>query len=106
MLPCFQAVWPIAHTSLYKQSHNVFSVLHSECNTNFPSQVVSKHCILSVSSEALVPSTAILILSANCILLLPELVTGPIVVHIMQWLLNACISVTHYTKCFITGSQT
>ncbi len=51
--------------------------------------------------------TAILILTTDCVLLLPQLVTGTVGIHLVQWWLNARICITwHYIKCFVTRSQT
>ncbi len=38
------------------------------------------------------PITAILIPAADCVLLLHQLVTGPVTVHLMKWFLNARIT--------------
>ncbi len=80
----------LAHCSylfFQKHSHNVFGILlyaiSESYGTNFVGQVVSKPRVLSVPSEALVPITAILIPAADCILLLHQLVIGPVTVHSM-----------------------
>ncbi len=53
-----------------------YSMLSQSCDTDFAGQVVYKPWVLPVSSEALVPITAILILAADCTLLLHQLVIG------------------------------
>ncbi len=51
--------------------------------TSLIGQVVYKPSVLSVSSEALMLITAILIPAANCVLLLHQLVIGLVTVHLM-----------------------
>ncbi len=67
--------------------HTVFGVLlyaiSEFCDTDFAGQVVYKPWVLSVSSEALIPITAILIPAGDCVLLLHQLVIGPVTVHLM-----------------------
>ncbi len=46
-------------------------------------QVVYKPRVLSVSSEALMPVTAILIPAVDCVLLLHQLVIRPVTLHLM-----------------------
>ncbi len=86
---------PLLTHLFYEHSHRVFGVLFyaisESCDTDFAGQVVFKPWVLSVSSEALMPITAILIPEANCVLLLHRLVIGPVTVHLMLWFLNANI---------------
>ncbi len=58
-------------------------VVSESCDTDFAAQLVYKPRVLSVSSEALVPTTAIFIPAADCVLLLHQLVIGPVTVHLM-----------------------
>ncbi len=60
-------------------------------DTDFAGQVAYKPWVLSVSSKTLMPITAILISAANCVLLLHQLVIGPVTIHLMKWFLNARI---------------
>ncbi len=80
----------LAHCSclFFKSIRMVFSVSHiyaiwGSRDTNFVASVIYKPWVLSVSSETLVPITAILIPAAGCVLLLHYLVFGPIIIHLM-----------------------
>ncbi len=97
---------PLLTYLFHEHSHRVFSVLHhatSEfCDTNFAGQTVYKPWVLSVSSEALMPITAILIPAADCALPLHQLVIGPVTVHYVMVL--KCM---HYiTRITLNVSQT
>ncbi len=78
---------PLFTPLFHEHLHGVFGVLLyailESCDTNFAGQVVYKPWGLSVSSEALMPITAILIPAADCVLLLHQLVIGPVTVHLM-----------------------
>ncbi len=71
----------------HEHSHWVFSVLlyaiSESCNTDFAGQIVYKPWVLSVSSETLMPITAILIPAADCVLLLHHLVIGPVTINLI-----------------------
>ncbi len=58
---------------------------------DFAGKAVYKSWVLSASSEVLVPMTAILIHAADCVLLLHQLVIGPVIVHLMKWFFDARI---------------
>ncbi len=69
---------PLLTPLFHEHSHRVFSVLlyavSESCDTDFVGQVVYKPWVPSVSSEAFMPITAILIPAADCVLLLHQLV--------------------------------
>ncbi len=71
-----------SHPFFHDHSLRVFGVLlyaiSEFCNTDFAGQVVYKPRVLPVSSEALMPITGILIPAADCVLLLHQLVIGPV----------------------------
>ncbi len=63
-----------------------FSVSYAiaeSCDTDFASQVIYKPWVLSVSSKALVPDTAVWLPATNCVLLLHQLVIEPVTIHLM-----------------------
>ncbi len=76
-----------SHFLFHKHAHRLFGVLlyaiSESCDTNFAGQVVYKPWVLSASSEALMPITAILMPAVDCVLLLHQLVIGPVTVHLM-----------------------
>ncbi len=92
-------------TPLFREhSHRVFSVLlyaiSDFFDTDFAIQVVFKHWVLPVSSEVLMPITAILIPAADFGFLLHQPILGPVIVHVMvlKW--------THITRITLNVSQT
>ncbi len=78
---------PLLTFLFHEHSHRVFGVLlyaiSKFCDTDFAGQVVYKPWVLSVSSEAPMPITAILIPAADWVLLLHQLVIGPVTVHLI-----------------------
>ncbi len=78
---------PLLTPLFHEHSHRVFGVLlyaiSESFDTGFAGQVVYKPWVLSVSSEAVMLITAILIPAADCVLMLHQLVIGPVTVHLM-----------------------
>ncbi len=76
---------PISSGYFDDYSHPFFMNIRIEFSapTNFAGQVVYKPRVPSVSSEALMPITAILMPAADRVLLLHQLVIGPVTVHLM-----------------------
>ncbi len=73
---------PLLTPLFHEHSHRVFGILlyavSEFCDTDFAGQVVYKPWVLSVSSAAV-----ILMPAAECVLLLHQLVIGPVTVHLM-----------------------
>ncbi len=91
---------PLLTSLFHDHLHRVFAVLlyaiSGSCDIDFAGQVVYKPWVPSLSSEVLMPITAILKLAADCVLLLHQLVIGPVTIH-----LNVLIfKYKHYIKCF------
>ncbi len=88
---------PLLTPLFHEHSDRVFGALlyaiSESCDTDFAGQVVYKPRVLSVSSEALMPITTILMPAANCVLLLHQLIIGPVTVHFNVMVLKC----THYT---------
>ncbi len=82
----------------------IYVILES-FDTDFADQTVYKSWILPVSSETLVPITAILISAADCVLLLHQLAIGPVTVHLMKWFLNARITLNVWQTGHAVASQ-
>ncbi len=79
----------IAHCShpFFMSIRIAFDVLRhaiaESCDMDFAGQVIYKPRVLSLSSEALAPITTILTPATDCVLLLHQLVIGPVIVHLM-----------------------
>ncbi len=80
---------PLLTPLFYDHPHRVFifgvllyAILES-CNTDFAGQVVHKPWVLPVSSQTHMPITSILIPATDCVLLLHQLVIGPVTIHLM-----------------------
>ncbi len=78
---------PLLTPLFHEHSHRVFGLLLyailQSCDSEFAGQVVYKPWVVSVSSEVLMPITAILISATDCVHLLHQLVIGPVTAHLM-----------------------
>ncbi len=92
---------PLLTRLFHEHSHWVLIILlyaiSESCDTDFAGQVVYKPWVLSVSSEVLVSITAILILAADSVLLLHQLVIGPVTIHLIVMVLKCMHYITHIT---------
>ncbi len=89
-------------TPLFNEhSHRVFGVLlfaiSESCDTDFAGQIIYKPWVLTVSSEALMSITTILIPATYCLLLLHQLVIVSVIVPTFNVMV---FKYTHYIKCF------
>ncbi len=75
-------------------------------DTDFACQVIYKPWVLSVSSEPLVPITAILIPAADRVLLLHQIATRTVTVHLIKLFLKAPITLNvSQTGCGVASQM-
>ncbi len=80
----------LEHSHWVSMSYSMLPTSES-CDTDFAGRVVYKPRVLSVSSAALMSTTAILIPAVDCVLLLHQLVIQSVTIHLIatrgeQWL--------------------